>query len=537
MENKLSKPCWTCRNRHVQCDQTRMPCAKCTKVGLECSEKRPVRWVQGVAIRGKMQGHMYACPADKPVATSSKRSGKIVFKTHAARPSTRGNAVVPKSNRSLLKSSIRKRRNTDNNGAVLTGSTVLDPDHGSKYYLDYYLEHMCKDFVFSETDRNMLRDLVPFSLNDSALQKSLIALAARHLANRGQSFRQADPNASEDNTEANRKALVFKQQAMQALLKTLSDPVELDNDRTRASIFLFILLDLMESGSSGWDSHLEGAKRLLYLNQPTSKVADRALAEQNPWSVCQDLQGFLMRQLYLVESLGSLFARPGRATSLPQAITFDEHSITYGSINDSFLGCPAFLLRAIRFISTERDLLMAKLQDIGLGAKETDKRSLEEMLSLVETFDCDRSPFDIPKEFSSSPQNQDETHHRSVLSKAYRIGILIYGKRVLEPLTEGRTSGVAELVSELLNLLDTLRGDQNLLRCVLWPLFVAGLECQSPQQRKYFLMHLEKFWMATKCLNVIHAARILEDYWKEGGGSSISWPFDSGRFGRVWLFM
>lgn len=232
-----------------------------------------------------------------------------------------------------------------------------------------------------------------------------------------------------------------------------------------------------------------------------------------------------------------MFARPGRATSLPQAIAFDEHSITDESIDDSFLGCPAFLLRAIRFISTERDLILAKLQDLGLEARETHKRSLEEMISLVEAFDCDRSPFDFPKELLSSHQNQEEAHHRGILSKSYRIGILIYGKRVLEPLTEGRRFGLVELVSELLNLLDTLRDDQNLLRCVLWPLFVAGLECQFPQQRKYFLIHLEKFWMATKCLNVIYAARILEEYWKEGGGNSLSWPFDSGRFGRVWLFM
>lgn len=515
-----------------------MPCAKCLKAGLECSEKRPVRWVQGVAIRGKMQGHMYVCPADKPVAPSSKRSSKIVFKTHATRPSIRGSAVS-KGNRSLSKSSIRKRRNTDDDphGTVLTNSTVLVPDHGSKYYLGYYLEHMCKDFVFSQTDKNMLKDLVPFSLNDSALQKSLIALAARHLANRGQSFYQVDAIVSQDSTKANRQAFVFKQQAMQALLKTLSDPVELNNDRTRASIFLFILLDLMESGSSGWDSHLEGAKRLLYLNQSTSKVTGRALPEQKRRGMSQDLQAFLMRQLYLVESLGSLFARPGRATSLPQAITFNEHSITHESIDDSFLGCPAFLLRAIRFISTERDLILAKLQNLGLEAQETHKRYLEEMISLVEAFDCDRSPFDIPRELSSSPQNQDEGHHRGILSKAYRIGILIYGKRVLEPLTEGRTSSLVDLVSELLNLLDTLRDNQNLLKCVLWPLFVTGLECHSPYQRKHFLMHLEKFWMATKCLNAIHAAKILENYWQEGGSNSVSWPFDSGRFGRVWLFM
>lgn len=33
-----------------------MPCAKCEKAGLECSEKRPIRWVKGMCIRGKMRG-------------------------------------------------------------------------------------------------------------------------------------------------------------------------------------------------------------------------------------------------------------------------------------------------------------------------------------------------------------------------------------------------------------------------------------------------------------------------------------------------
>lgn len=36
-----------------------MPCAKCRKAGLECFDKRPIRWVKGVAIRGKMQGRSF----------------------------------------------------------------------------------------------------------------------------------------------------------------------------------------------------------------------------------------------------------------------------------------------------------------------------------------------------------------------------------------------------------------------------------------------------------------------------------------------
>lgn len=50
--------CWTCRNRTIQCDRTSTPCAKCEKAGLECFDKRPIRWVKGMAIRGKMRGQM-----------------------------------------------------------------------------------------------------------------------------------------------------------------------------------------------------------------------------------------------------------------------------------------------------------------------------------------------------------------------------------------------------------------------------------------------------------------------------------------------
>lgn len=55
---KMHAACWTCRSRTIRCDQTSIPCAKCEKAGLECFEQRPLRWVKGIAIRGKMRGHI-----------------------------------------------------------------------------------------------------------------------------------------------------------------------------------------------------------------------------------------------------------------------------------------------------------------------------------------------------------------------------------------------------------------------------------------------------------------------------------------------
>lgn len=82
MDRGTYNPCYTCRNRRIQCDQSGVPCGKCQKAGLECLDKRPFKWVKGVAIRGKLQGHLYEnanqtspVAKDKPVgSTNPKRA-------------------------------------------------------------------------------------------------------------------------------------------------------------------------------------------------------------------------------------------------------------------------------------------------------------------------------------------------------------------------------------------------------------------------------------------------------------------------------
>lgn len=95
MERPGHEACWTCRSRHVQCDRSKVPCGKCQKAGLECLKKLPFRWVQGVAVRGNMQGYTYENKSGgtlkkpkhfrfKPAvvkATGRRRNGKIITKT------------------------------------------------------------------------------------------------------------------------------------------------------------------------------------------------------------------------------------------------------------------------------------------------------------------------------------------------------------------------------------------------------------------------------------------------------------------------
>lgn len=90
MDCRTYNPCYTCRNRRIQCDQSGTPCGKCQKAGLECLDKRPFKWVKGVAIRGKLQGHLYenANPSsliakDKPVGSTNPK--RALVRTSARR--------------------------------------------------------------------------------------------------------------------------------------------------------------------------------------------------------------------------------------------------------------------------------------------------------------------------------------------------------------------------------------------------------------------------------------------------------------------
>ncbi|KGO38952.1 Protein of unknown function DUF3468 [Penicillium expansum] len=487
-------PCWTCRNRRIQCDQSGTPCAKCEKAGVECFDKRPLRWVKGVAIRGKMQGHSYEA--------TPQRSPRALVQTSAA------SRTLP---------------------VTLQDPFMSNLDQTSKYYIDYYSERICKLFIVYDSARNPFRSLISFGLNDMVLQKGILALAARHHANTGQSFHQIQASTSVGLINANRDALLFKHQAMEALSRVLSDGKIAKSDTTVASIFLFIFLDLLESGSEGWNFHLEGVKSFITSHRPLLEA--QAGVNNGPGQTVQQIWSFISNQIHLIETLGATFLRP----KLLSGFIFDGQTERQSQeeIEQSFLGCPEFLLSAIQFLSNERDAIAGQRPD-GV-ALQTHIQDTTAMMEIIQNFDSYAWASSLRHSRQSSA---DETNNICTLSQAFKIGALLYGRRILDALTETITSQ-DDLVSELLGLIDTLRDDEALFKCVLWAIFVAGLECQSRAQKDFLVESLEKFWIATSCLNVVNAAKILKEYWdqEEGLETPSRWIFDIGRLGRDCLLI
>lgn len=152
-------------------------------------------------------------------------------------------------------------------------------------------------FIVYDSERNPFRSLISFGLKDPVLQKAILALAARHHTNTGQSFNQLQAPTAPDLVNANRDALLFKHQAMEALSRAISTGDTQKNDTTVASIFLLIFLDLLESGSDGWNFHLKGVKSLITSHRPL--LESHAGVNNGLGQTLQEIWDFISKQIHL----------------------------------------------------------------------------------------------------------------------------------------------------------------------------------------------------------------------------------------------
>lgn len=137
------------------------------------------------------------------------------------------------------------------------------------------------------------------------------------------------------------------------------------------------------------------------------------------------------------------------------------------------------------------------------------------MLELTRNFDC--LEWALTFAHSIIPSTGDIQKLFS-LSQAYKIATLLYGNRVLRAL-RASTGTIAfettDLLSQLINVIDSLKCDSAFFKCLLWPSFIAGLECQSHNEQKLVTGFLKMLWKLTSCLNVITASKILHEYWRQ----------------------
>ncbi|KAJ5668450.1 uncharacterized protein N7477_007020 [Penicillium maclennaniae] len=506
-------PCWTCRSRTIQCDQSRFPCLKCEKAGLECFDKRPLRWVKGVAIRGKMRGLSFE-------GASGAFNNLRFARQRRSQP--------------LLDSATRSAANIGPCPA-LQDSRIHNLDRLSRFYIDYYNKRICKLYILYDSDSNPFRNLLPYALEDSALRKSIVALAARHFANTGHSFDQVDADISPQFVNANLDALFFKKQTLEALSLSLSHAEHCKTTATWATILLLIFLDLLESGIDGWSIHLQGAKGLHIVYKSLVESDFSSHFDNVRGETAHEIRQFIAKQLSLIETLGSALSFPTSCfTPVLQYSVEDKEDRHQESIVRSFLGCPQFILRAVRFFSDQRIILRDIENHDDILAHEN-VRDTVEMLELTEKFDSFAWASNFQRTSSSSTTDINKL---CMLSQAYQSAALLYGREVLGTSRTAKHEN-EELVSRLLGLIEALKGDAALFKCLIWPTFIVGIGCWAQSQRTFVTESLRLLWDSTGCLNVINASKILRDHWerKDQQGTPMRRDSDIDGLDSGWLLI
>lgn len=232
-----------------------------------------------------------------------------------------------------------------------------------------------------------------------------------------------------------------------------------------------------------------------------------------------------------IDTLGATCTRPRLLSrlALPQSVTPLQMSV-----DKAYLGCPNDLLDALRSFSISRDA-MASPEPLENGEVYSHIQRVVAVLDYTRSFDCNAWVANLPPPDPLSLQAM----MLGKLAQSYKFGTLVYGTRVLDALTGSNTS-LSDSLRELIDTIDALKSDDALFKCILWPMFVAGLESREEAQRQSVINCLEKFWFETKCINVVNAANLLRRFWKQeecGTICSTQWIFNIGQIEGDWLLI
>lgn len=265
---------------------------------------------------------------------------------------------------------------------------------------------------------------------------------------------------------------------------------------------------------------------------------NEAICRPTIFTVCFFLHMIRSIQCVNNSSISTIGGTLSSSKPMPESCIKLEEGKHQESIIRSFLGCPDFLLEAIRYFSNRRHVIET-LQTHDDTLIQELARETQSMLDLTASFDC-------VEWASNSVQSKDlpavKIEKLSLLSESYRTATLIYGNRVLRaliPSTGTVTPDYHGLVRQLLNVIDALKCEDALFKCLLWPTFIAGLECQNESEQQQVMRCLKTLWDLTSCLNIINASMIIQGHWRQKHFDGNSVPDESQLhvIGQGWLLV
>lgn len=151
-----------------------------------------------------------------------------------------------------------------------------------------------------------------------------------------------------------------------------------------------------------------------------------------------------------IGTLGATFVRPGLLTQFvsPAELGMPLQDI----VEQSFLGCPEHILNPVKYFSLQRDAIAhAELFDGATVCQFI--QDIKAVLESVQKFDCFGWVINLQRLQHSSTRDE---YNLCNLSLSYKLGALVYGRRILDALTSNVTA-LNDLICKLMDAIGALR--------------------------------------------------------------------------------
>ncbi|KAF2642728.1 hypothetical protein P280DRAFT_488969 [Massarina eburnea CBS 473.64] len=459
--------CGTCRKKSRKCDRTRPTCMRCRNHGLVC---------EGYQLNIQMYD----------------------MKNGALRK-TRSNAKVDHETRDSVKDATKSMltpSTTNSPGSSHTNSSTgmnQQPNvNQEQELLLYYQNTVCATLWITcqETPNPFEFFLLPLAHQHPGLLNAILGLAACHIAKPGTQPKHPLFTA----------AIQYRLEAIQSLkellLKEESHGLsELEEEAAMAIVLVSVLHDLYDCGISPHGAHLNGVtflcERLIhrYRNMTSNKL-------------------FLITMLTWFD-LSRGFSGAEKL-AFPPSIR-DFVASTAASTLNSVVGCPAEVFVAIGAMLSAGKKFARKEMDA-----DEFRMILDPILAQLRA--CDPTKGHYP--------NRDVEW--VLLAEAYRhmaiIRVLRFPDTCKIPCTDDR---IKASVAAILDVSATIPRQSPFFKRLLFPLFVAGADTNSPHQQQYALMCLENIKITTGISYRRSVFMMLEQTWedrqKSDGTTNVPW--------------
>jgi hypothetical protein len=190
----------------------------------------------------------------------------------------------------------------------------------------------------------------------------------------------------------------------------------------------------------------------------------------------------------------------------------------------SVVGCPNQILVAIDFVSSHRHTMDSD------GSTEVGIYAIRSTLLQIRNFDVLNWTLSMSKGEGLQITQANLFH----MCHIWRIAAEVYISRNLFRFTREPVClvNIKTMVDELISKIAFISHHDELIKCLIWPTFIAGTECTSKEHQDLVLGFLDRQWDITLGANARSAGFVLADLWEKraelyklGGVSSTSWDW------------